>query len=100
MPYTALTAFVDPSVGFILQFGPDGEKQDGPTQVGEKSGGQPKPVVIATIGDKSPSESAGEVPPPADAAPGSQGKSGSVATSGTDPVSADVVALDQFRKKT
>lgn len=92
VPFTALSAFVDPSVRFGLQF----EKRGGAAQSLPAPDKRPALVGPAAIGDDKPDNTPGAAPatddkPQADAAAGPAAEE--------KPASAKVVTLDAFRKK-
>jgi len=87
VPYTAVTRFHDPSVGFALQFDPPEAMQDAPP-------------VLAQIAPKTPEPKPAAKPAPASAKKPAPSKSADKVGEKTAEDAGDkVVSLDSFRKK-
>lgn len=87
VPYTAVTRFHDPSVGFALQFDPPEAMQDAPP-------------VLAQIAPKTPEAKPAAKPAPASAKKPAPSKSADKVGEKTAEDAGDkVVSLDSFRKK-
>lgn len=88
VPYTAVTRFHDPSVGFALQFDPPEAMQDAPPAIAQIAPKTPapkpaaKPKATATAKKPAPSKSADKV-----------------GEKETEDAGSKVVSLDSFRKK-
>ena len=96
VPYTAITRFHDPSVGFALQFDPPAEMQDGPPTLARIAPASAQKAPAATLEPK-PSTA---TPPPKPKAKTAASKSEDKASEKTgDEGETKVVSLDSFRKK-
>jgi len=81
VPFTAVKAFVDPSVQFALQFEPAAQEHIDPAVVAEA---EQEPAVPAILRDAAEKEKTASEPPPAKPA---------------DDKSAEIVSIEAFRKK-
>lgn len=96
VPYTAITRFHDPSVGFALQFDPPEQMQDGPPTLARIAPASTQKAPAATLEPK-PSTA---TPPPKPKVKPAASKSEDKASEKTgDGGETKVVSLDSFRKK-
>lgn len=112
IPFAALTAFIDPSVKFGLQFNPeDGAASGGDVQAANSGGASSGavPMVAETGEGKPPAPIDGPITAPSDEAEAraahekakaeADKDAGEGESDGDDAASAEVVSLDSFRKK-
>ena len=103
IPFSAITHFTDPSVGFGLQFSDPNDKQ----QTSENESPD-KPVLLRDVSAEDTAE-AESSEPPTSGAPSSEDKSSPAVNRATEPdddnpeqsseaASAEIVSLDRFRK--
>lgn len=104
VPYTAVTRFHDPSVGFALQFDPPAQMEPNPQTLvsiapnsSEKRALKPKTKPAAK--SKKPAKAKAATPSKAPAVKTSTGDDLTDAPAPTDNEASKVVSLDSFRKK-
>ncbi len=103
VPYTAITRFHDPSVGFAMQFDPPEEMQSGekgmrvPTLAKLRPQSKESAHVETTSGRTSPAKAGKSQNKKAQKSP--KGTSGNSKTKRKDEADNKVVSLDSFRKK-
>ena len=98
VPYTAITRFHDPSVGFAMQFDPPEEMQDGPATLAHI---RPEPKSASKTGNEAKPATASNAKTPATKKPTAKKAAKTEKPAKEEPVEAanKVVSLDAFRKK-
>lgn len=99
IPFAALTAFIDPSVKFGLQFNADSDSDGANTAAGVHAANTGEPAALPAITESTKDENLPPITAPSDEAEARAAQEKAKGEKAEDGESAEVVSLDSFRKK-